>query len=79
MNPLRLPDAMRRPHIDAWFSEPAKTALYIEYFGLNNTTGLIKVWNGTAWVQKPLKIWNGTAWVQKPVKSWNGTGWVATN
>lgn len=43
------------------------------------TQGYIKVWNGTAWVKKPIKVWNGTAWVAKPVKRWNGVAWVATN
>jgi hypothetical protein len=38
--------------------------------------GKVKVWNGTAWVDKPVKVWNGTAWVDKPVKVWNGTAWV---
>lgn len=39
-------------------------------------TGGMKVWNGTAWVIKPVKWWNGTAWVTKPLKRWNGTAWV---
>lgn len=42
-------------------------------------TGDAKVWNGTAWVAKPVKVWNGTAWVQKPVKFWNGTAWTTTS
>lgn len=40
--------------------------------------GNIKVWNGTAWVAKPVKYWNGTAWVTKPVKRWNGSAWTVT-
>lgn len=35
-----------------------------------------KVWNGTAWVIKPVKVWDGTAWEVKPLKRWNGTSWV---
>lgn len=42
------------------------------------STGQIKVWNGTAWVVKPMKVWNGTSWVIKPVKRWNGAAWVET-
>jgi len=42
------------------------------------STGRIKVYNGTAFVAKPVKVWNGTAWVVKPVKRWNGTLWVVT-
>lgn len=40
--------------------------------------GNIKVWNGSAWVAKPVKVWNGSAWVTKPVKRWNGSGWITT-
>jgi hypothetical protein len=35
----------------------------------------VKVWNGSAWVQKPLKVWTGSAWVQKPLKVWTGSAW----
>jgi hypothetical protein len=38
--------------------------------------GRLKVWSGTAWVEKPAKVWSGSAWVAKPVKFWNGTAWV---
>lgn len=41
--------------------------------------GNIKVWNGSAWVAKPVKVWNGSAWVAKPVKVWNGSAWVTTD
>ena len=46
-----------------------------------NASGLgnMKVWNGSAWVAKPVKAWNGTAWVKKPVKFWNGSSWALTN
>lgn len=44
--------------------------------GGGGTTGYIKVWNGSAWVLKPMKVWTGSAWVQKPVKFWNGSAWV---
>jgi len=40
------------------------------------TGGNMKVWNGSAWVEKPAKVWNGSAWVAKPVKVWNGSAWV---
>lgn len=40
--------------------------------------GNIKVWDGAAWVAKPVKVWTGTAWVAKPVKRWTGTAWVLT-
>jgi hypothetical protein len=38
--------------------------------------GLIKVWTGSAWVEKPVKFWSGSAWVEKPVKFWSGSAWV---
>ena len=38
--------------------------------------GLIKFWDGTAWVAKPVKWWSGSAWVVKPLKRWNGSAWV---
>lgn len=44
----------------------------------STATGNAKVWNGSAWVAKPVKVWNGSAWVTKPVKRWNGTAWVTT-
>jgi hypothetical protein len=40
--------------------------------------GNIKVWNGSAWVAKPVKVWNGSSWVAKPVKRWNGSAWITT-
>ena len=41
--------------------------------------GNIKVWNGSAWVAKPVKVWNGSAWVAKLMKFWNGSSWVTTS
>lgn len=41
-------------------------------------TGQIKVWNGSAFVGKPVKVWNGSDWVVKPLKRWNGSEWVET-
>lgn len=38
-------------------------------------SGLIKVWNGSAWVEKPVKVWTGSAWVTKPLKRWTGSSW----
>lgn len=36
----------------------------------------LKVWDGSAWVEKPSKVWDGSAWVAKPLKVWNGSAWV---
>lgn len=42
------------------------------------SSGRLKVWNGSAWVAKPVKVWNGSSWVAKPVKRWNGSTWITT-
>jgi hypothetical protein len=38
--------------------------------------GRLNIWNGSAWVEKPMKAWSGSAWVEKPVMVWNGSSWV---
>lgn len=48
----------------------------VELLGDVPAGGLMKVWNGSAWVEKPVKVWSGSAWQQKPVKFWNGSAWV---
>jgi len=45
---------------------------------VGGSTGQIKVWNGAAWIAKPVKVWNGASWVVKPVKYWNGSAWTIT-
>ena len=42
-------------------------------------SGLMKIWDGSAWVKKPVKIWDGSTWTQKPAKVWNGSEWLITN
>lgn len=44
----------------------------------SSNTGQIKVWNGSAWVLKPVKWYNGSSWVTKPLKRWDGASWVTT-
>lgn len=39
------------------------------------TYATVKVWDGGAWLTKPLKVWNGSAWVVKPVKAWDSAAW----
>jgi len=46
--------------------------------GLGAAPGGLKVWNGSAWVTKPMKVWTGAAWAVKPVKRWNGPSWQLT-
>jgi hypothetical protein len=38
---------------------------------------VLKYWNGSAWVAKPLKYWNGSAWVAKTLKYWSGSAWIS--
>lgn len=38
--------------------------------------GILKRWNGSAWVKAKLKYWNGSTWAQKKLKRWNGSAWV---
>lgn len=38
--------------------------------------GLVKAYDGGAFVGKPIKVWTGSAWVAKPMKRWNGSAWV---
>ena len=70
------------PGIPTTTTEP--TATWIGFTAALRAAGAVvaggnaKVWNGSAWVAKPVKVWNGSAWVTKPVKRWNGTAWVTT-
>lgn len=41
------------------------------------TDPVLKVWNGSSWVEKPVKVWNGSTWdAPSAVKVWNGSSWV---
>lgn len=65
------------PGIDYVFGDGTNT-----FYGSLSLGGAVakvngfKVWNGTAWVVKPVKVWNGTSFVAKPLKRWTGTAWV---
>ena len=50
----------------------------IEDFSAGGSTGQIKVWNGSAFVAKPVKVYNGSSFVTKPVKVYNGSSWDTT-
>lgn len=62
---------------DSFFFTCASVTMALRPSGAGGTGG-IKVWNGSAWVPKPVKVWNGSAWVVKPVKRWNGSSWITT-
>ncbi|MEU0214546.1 hypothetical protein ABZ281_05250 [Streptomyces sp. NPDC006265] len=58
------------------YADAGSIAVPAEVDNINTVpTTVVKVWSGSAWVQKPLKVWNGTAWVTKPVKAWSETAW----
>ncbi len=46
--------------------------------GAPTLLGLIKVWLGSSWIEKPVKVWTGSGWVQKPAKVWDGSQWTLT-
>lgn len=41
-----------------------------------SSSTLLKSWNGTSWIEKPVKVWDGAVWTTKPMKRWNGVSWV---
>lgn len=59
-------------------TESVRPKLVVDYTAGGGSTGQIKVWNGSAFVAKPVKVYNGSTWVTKPVKYYNGTAWVTT-
>lgn len=63
---------------DVWDQAQASVILTDDVFDavIQSGTGLVGVWNGSAWVQKPVKVWDGAAWTTKPLKRWNGASWV---
>lgn len=56
---------------------PGAVVLDDAFFGTSDA-GHIGVWNGSAWVRKPVKVWTGSAWVIKPLKRWTGSIWSVT-
>lgn len=62
----------------SWSYSPLPTAAPLLISTPPPVGGKIKVWTGSAWVEKPVKVWTGSAWVEKPVKYWDGSAWVLT-
>lgn len=59
-----------------WIYTTGNNAPYqVKYDVLRMGSG-VRVWNGSAWVIKPVKEWNGSAWVAREMKYWNGSTWV---
>ncbi len=58
------------------YADAGSTATVGEVDNINSTpTTVVKVWDGAAWVPKPLKVWNGSSWVTRAPKSWSETAW----
>jgi len=53
--------------------------VYLSYVETSSYSGILKRWNGSAWVKEPLKYWNGSSWATKPLKRYNGSAWVSVD
>jgi hypothetical protein len=72
-------DATSPGTAQAWISGSTDSIAYgleIKEFVAAGGGSALKVWDGSAWVEKPSKVWDGSAWVAKPLKVWNGSAWV---
>ena len=72
-------DATSAGAVQSWVSPATDSiafGLEIKEFVAVGAGSALKVWNGSAWVEKPSKVWDGSAWVAKPLKVWNGSAWV---
>lgn len=62
---------------NVWDETQAGVILQNDYFSSESmTVGQIKVWDGSAHVEKPVKVWDGSIWAIKPLKRWDGVAWV---
>lgn len=41
-----------------------------------DSAGVVKIWNGSSWVNAIPHIWNGSSWVKAIPHVWNGSQWV---
>lgn len=58
----------------------AKVNAWMDYVTADGPApGLLKCWDGGAWVAKPLKAWTGAEWKQGVLKYWDSTAWVPAN
>jgi hypothetical protein len=70
-------------HWQSWVTSGASASPYSSFGGNSESlvdfavgnAGLIKVYDGSSWVWKPVKVWNGTSWVTKTLRYWDGTHW----
>jgi hypothetical protein len=63
----------------AWTSGSTDSIAYgleIKEFVSAGGGSALKVWDGSAWVEKPSKVWDGAVWAEKPLKVWNGGAWI---
>jgi len=61
-------------------AEPTGTFMLVDNVNtlgaVTPSTGKIKWYSGSAFVEKPVKWYSGSAFVEKPLKVWNGSAWV---
>lgn len=50
----------------------------VDQFGRikNQYSNVVKIWNGTTWIQGRAGVWTGSSWHTPRIKVWNGQGWV---
>lgn len=61
----------------SWSVNGSDTAVFASwiYASAPPSGSTLKVWSGSAWVEKPLKVWSGSAWVEAILKRWTGSAW----
>jgi len=38
--------------------------------------GILKRWNGAAFIKEPVRVYTASGWQDKPLKRWSGTAWL---
>jgi len=46
------------------------------FYEIASSPGILKRWNGSAWVKAKLKNYNGSTFEQKKLKRWDGATWI---
>jgi hypothetical protein len=57
----------------------AYSGVYLEsdvyYTGTDMEQAVVKAYDGSSWVKRPLRVWNGSDWRLYPVKYYDGSTW----
>lgn len=65
------PGAFTVPTIEQW------NAFTVAIYETEASIGLVRAWEGGAWISKPVKVWDGSSWISKPLKFHDGSSWAA--